>query len=145
MSTTARAYVCVRSSNGEVEEITPIWIGLSYVLYGLMVDVPGPVQLFKARGFPDGYKGLGYFDCEADGGYGSSWLDTQEMELVRQHLLTWFAENKNRVPTPDGWSARVGSTTTRLIEVTLGAMRAVDEWCSLHDPGGRALLVFYFE
>ncbi|MEL6611228.1 MAG: hypothetical protein AAFQ53_03970 [Bacteroidota bacterium] len=124
-----------------MHDITPIWLTRNYITYGLMAGVRGPEQLFEPRGFPDGLQ-EGYIHREfaSYGGYEPSWLTTQEIEAVHHHLMVWYDKHTDN---PYLVEARPGFD----LEVTavLGAMRAVDAWCNLHDPGGQALLVFYFD
>lgn len=103
------------------------------VLAGAGLERSG--QLFPPRGLPDGAPLFVAAEAEAMGMNKPSWLTTSEVE---EALAAY----------PQGTHARRhGVTESRqaAVPALLASMRAVDEWCAEHDPGGRAVLVFFFD
>ena len=120
-------YVCRRPSppsNGRMEKVARFHVVRSWGLFKLMAGfgTEPEEQLFPPRGLPDDLPL--FIDTEAMNT--PSWLTTPEVEEIAARLPPAHLSNSYSLQT------------------LLGAMKALDTWCGEHDPGGQAVLVFFF-
>jgi hypothetical protein len=137
MGTDIAPYVAYRSSKGELQPFLygSQELGRDYMLYGLMAGVRGDAELFQPRGLPDDTPSIYQIFFEKDGGdgYAASWLSTIEMKAVAEKYQQITEEqNGLRYITPH-------------LAALIGLMEAVDIWAEKYDPGGRAILIFWFD
>lgn len=104
-------------------------LGRDYGLFGLMAGVRGEHKLFDARGFPEDTPHRIRFDYDRriDDVHDASWLTTGELKQVAEKYIEI---NERRNP----W-----------LETVIGYMDALDDWCQEDDPGGQAILIFFFD
>ena len=125
MGADIRTYVCRRSASpppdGRMDKVARFHVARSRYLFELMSGSGADPehQLFPPRGLPDD---LPLF-IDTEGMNTPSWLTAAEMEEV---------------------VARMPQEHASHLVSLVASMRALDEWCEEHDPGGQAVLVFFF-
>ena len=104
-------------------------LGRDYGLFGLMAGVRGKHKLFDARGFPKDTPNRVRFDYNRfiDDAHNESWLTTSELKQIAKKFNELY-ERRNP------W-----------LETVIGYMDALDNWCEEEDPGGQAILIFFFD
>lgn len=130
-------YVCYRTGEGRLKSFQhdPFSLGRDYTLFGLLAGVRGTHALFEARGFPEEvpfHINLA-FDRRADDTHDASWLTTAEVKAVDAAYAQIREEEGGPKPR------------NMYMAALIGCMQGLDDWCAVYDPGGYAVLVFYFD
>ncbi|GAB5519425.1 MAG: hypothetical protein RhofKO_16760 [Rhodothermales bacterium] len=129
-------YLARRTGEGKLEPFicNALDLGRSYVMFGLMAGVRGDVCLFEPRGLPEDIPSTYKFDYDRDDEvHSASWLTTAEVRAVADAF-------------PDAVEQRTGEPFMYVyLAALVGMMEAVDRWADTHDPGGGAILIFWFD
>ena len=130
-------YIARRTGQGTLEPVMygSLDLGRDYLMFGLMAGVRGTARLFAPRGLPDGVPFPYKFDHDRMEGdaRSASWLTTAEVGSVAAAHTVAAAEQRG------------GRSESLLLAALLGLMDGVDRWCDAHDPGGGAVLIFWFD
>ena len=128
-------YVARRTGKGTLEPFMYSALDLSrdYVLFGLLAGIRGKVTLFEPRGLPEDVPFTYKFDFERMDAHTPSWLTTDEVRAVAEAYPSAAAEH-----------GQAGGTNPFLAAL-VGLMEAYDVWAAEYDPGGGAVLIFWFD
>ncbi len=125
------SYVYHRKGTGELKTYlcSEIDLGRDYGLFGLLAGVRGEHTLFEARGFPQDVPSRITFeyDRRIDDVHNASWLTTDEVKQVADRYVELWGRSNPR------------------LAALIGYMQALDAWCAAYDPGGQAVLIFFFD
>ena len=128
-------HVARRTGEGKLEPLmySSLDLGRDYVMFGLMAGVRGKIEMFEPRGFPVDVPITYKFDFERMDAHTPSWLTTEEVRAVAEAYPSAAAEQ-----------GRGGGMNPFLV-VLVGLMEALDSWATEYDPGGGAVLIFWFD
>jgi hypothetical protein len=110
-------------------------LGRDYLMFGLLAGVRGGEELFEPRGLPDDVPFTDQFDFDRmeDDAHTPSWLTTAEvMQVVAAYSTSNEQNREERCLNPH-------------LAALAGLMEGVEFWADEYDPGGGAVLIFWFD
>lgn len=146
MGVNVGTHLCIRRPDREIEYLcSGPWIPRDYTLYGLMAGVRGEAEFFEPRGVPeDANRRLKWEMRDAPHAvdeYAQSWLTTAELRQVEQAYVHVMHSERADDPYRPSFGPEYGAGP--YFAATIGAMRAIDDWCK-ENGGGQAILAFSF-
>jgi hypothetical protein len=135
MGTDINAYVAYKAGDGNLEPFMygSLDLGRDYELFGLMAGIRGEARLFESRGLPDRIPSIYQFFFDRSDGIAASWLTTAEVRLVAEEYPQVFERQSGQ------------RRMSPYLAAIVGLMEGVDAWAKEYDPGGGAILIFWFD